>query len=162
LRLDSIAYGLLFAWLNYYYSYQIQRVRLVLLGLSIIFLVYHRTIELNFSSTFAQTVYYSISPMALSLSLPFFYWLKLKPSGFTKACSFISKISYSMYLINLSIIIHPIYLNFNPNNGIFNYFLAWILIISISFMLYQFFEKPLTNLRDVNFSKLLLNKKEGS
>jgi peptidoglycan/LPS O-acetylase OafA/YrhL len=161
LRLDSIAYGLLFAWLNVYYQSFIHRSKNFLLLLSILILIVQRTIELEITSVFAQVFYYSISPIALSLSLPFFNALVIKPSWFSNSFTFISKISYSMYLINLSIIIDPIHQNFPNWNGIFSYLLSWTLIIFFSFLLYQFFEKPITNLRDVSFSKLLSNQKTG-
>jgi peptidoglycan/LPS O-acetylase OafA/YrhL len=157
LRLDSIAYGLLFAWLITYYQSFINRLKFMFLIISVLILVVHRTIELEITSVFAQVFYYSISPMALSLCLPFFNSLVLKPSWFSNSFTFISKISYSMYLINLSIIIDPIHQNFQNSNGIVAYLVSWTLIIFFSFLLYHFFEKPITNLREVSFRKFLFN-----
>jgi len=152
-RLDSIAFGLLISWLHFYYKEKLFKLRWILLIFSAFFLIYHRTIELNITSLFAQLVYLSISPMALSLSIPFFYSLKIGKSWFTNSITFISKISYSMYLINLAIVISPLAQNFQNDNGLIKYGIAWSLIILLSYFSYKFIEKPITNLRDkkINF-----------
>jgi peptidoglycan/LPS O-acetylase OafA/YrhL len=58
-----------------------------------------------------------------------------------------------MYLINLSVV-DVINSNFSRDYGIFNYLVSWILIIGMSYVIYKYFEKPITNLRD---SKLFLS-----
>ncbi len=153
LRLDSIAFGLLTVWLIHYYSEQLRKLRFLFLLICILILVYQRTIVLDYSSFEAQVLYYSISPVALSLTLPYFYFLNLKRNRFTAIFTFISQISYSMYLINLSVV-DVINSNFSRDYGIFNYLVSWILIIGMSYVIYKYFEKPITNLRD---SKLFLS-----
>lgn len=71
---------------------------------------------------------------------------------------FISLISYSMYLLNLSIIqgyIIPIMNNLLGRNDynlglifISNYIAYWVLTIISSFLLYNVYERPITNIRD--------------
>jgi len=148
MRLDSIAFGLLFAWLYLYHSSVLIKFKYHFLFLAILILCYQRTIDLNVTSKFAQVVYLTLSPMALSLSIPFFHSLRLKENVFTLFATFISKISYSMYLINLALVIQVIHINFNAANGFIQYICAWFFIISASYLLYTFFEKPLMNLRD--------------
>ena len=148
MRLDSIAFGLLFAWLHVYHSSVLIKFKFHFLFLCILILSYQRTIDLDVTSKFAQVVYLTLSPMALSLSIPFFYSIQLNKNMFTKVVTLISKISYSMYLINLALVIEIIHINFNATNGIIQYLSAWIFIISASYLLYTFFEKPLMNLRD--------------
>lgn len=158
MRLDSIAFGLLIAWLQFFYHEKLFKLRWTLLLFSAIILIYHRTIELNVTSLFAQLIYLSISPMALSLSIPFFYSMKLGKSWFTNSITFISKISYSMYLINLAIVIDPLVQNFQNQNGLLKYGIAWSLIILLSYFSYRLIEKPITNLRDKKINFFLLFK----
>jgi len=155
IRLDSIAFGLLISWLHFYYEEKLFKLRWILLIFSTIFLIYHRTIELNVTSSFAQLVYLSISPIALCLSIPFFNSLKIRKSWFTNSITFISKISYSMYLINLAIVISPLVQNFQKVNGLIRYGIAWSLIILLSYLSYRFIEKPITKLRDKKINLLL-------
>ena len=148
MRLDSIAFGLLFAWLHVYHSSVLMKFKYHFLFICILILSYQRTIDLDVTSKFAQVVYLTLSPMALSLSIPFFYSIQLNKNMFTKVVTLISKISYSMYLINLALVIEIIHINFNATNGIIQYLSAWFFIISASYLLYTFFEKPLMNIRD--------------
>jgi peptidoglycan/LPS O-acetylase OafA/YrhL len=148
MRLDSIAFGLFFAWLYSYYSDLFLRHKYILLLLAILILYYQRTIDLDVTSKYAQVVYLTLSPMALSLSIPFFYSIEIKKNLFTHFATFISKISYSMYLINLALVIEIIHINYNSTNGIIQYLIAWFCIILASYLLYHYFEKPIMNLRD--------------
>jgi peptidoglycan/LPS O-acetylase OafA/YrhL len=155
MRLDSIAFGLFFAWLYAYYSTFFSAYKLLFLVICILILCYQRTIDLDVTSKFAQVVYLTLSPMALSLSIPFFHSLRLKESVFTAFATFISKISYSMYLINLALVIEVIHINFASTNGFIQYFSAWFFIILASYVLYTFFERPIMNLRDKSFRSFL-------
>lgn len=155
MRLDSIAFGLFFAWLYAYYSTFFSSYKHLLLVLCILILCYQRTIDLDVTSKFAQVVYLTLSPMALSLSIPFFHSLRIKKNLFTQFATFISKISYSMYLINLALVIEVIHINFNSTNGFIQYISAWIFIILASYILYNFFERPIMNLRDKSFKSFL-------
>ncbi|MFM7682547.1 MAG: acyltransferase family protein [Bacteroidota bacterium] len=151
MRLDSIAFGLLFAWGCAYYRDLFLRFKYMLLLIAILILYYHRTIDLDVTSSFAQVIYLTLSPMALSLTIPFFYSIELRKNLFTQFATFISKISYSMYLINLALVIEFIHLNYTSINGIIQYLLAWFCIVFASYLLYYYFEKPIMNLRDKKF-----------
>ena len=108
----GLAFGLLFAWLHVYHSSVLMKFKYHFLFICILILSYQRTIDLDVTSKFAQVVYLTLSPMALSLSLPFFYSIQLNKNKFTEVVTLISKISYSMYLINLALVIEIIHINF--------------------------------------------------
>ena len=55
-----------------------------------------------------------------------------------------------MYLVNIPLIqlTEPLWKNKEKESEIFNYFIFWISLLLISFLVYRFFEKPITDLRD--------------
>jgi peptidoglycan/LPS O-acetylase OafA/YrhL len=97
----------------------------------------------------------SIVPIGTMLMLPKLAAWKRPNDGITKFITFISLISYSMYLLNLKPfgeIVLQILARLAPgwadaNNGLI-YLLYWAFTISASAFLYQFYEKPMTKLRD--------------
>jgi len=83
--------------------------------------------------------------------LPFLQSFKLKEGFFHKTITHISKISYSMYLINLALIAEILRDNFSPKNeidGIVKYILYWCVVVIASTFLYRYFELPVMKLRD--------------
>ena len=64
--------------------------------------------------------------------LPFAQSIKLSKGIIGKSITHISKISYSMYLLNLAIVAEVIKDNFPPTNeidGIIKYLLYWFIVI---------------------------------
>jgi len=60
-----------------------------------------------------------------------------------------------MYLINMSIVSEVMKLNFpakNKGEALLQYVLYWIIVIVISAVIYNYFEKPIMNLRDKKLS----------
>lgn len=150
-RLDSIAYGLLASWIFYYYNIFWAKLRIssFLIGTCLIIFILNYNTEYN--TFYKQVVVFSISPIAAMLLLPFVYSLKAKKNKITNVITHISKISYSMYLINLALIAQVIQYNFAAKNEIdaaLKYGLYWILVIMCSTILYHYFEKPILKLRD--------------
>ena len=99
--------------------------------------------------------YFQITTAALGtlMLFPLLLTFKTGKGIIYKSVTFISLISYSWYLVHLSLVknflmpfieekagglIIPIY-----------YLLYYILSISLAFIMYNYYEKPMTNLRDV-------------
>jgi peptidoglycan/LPS O-acetylase OafA/YrhL len=91
--------------------------------------------------------------------LPFLANLKKGFGKWTIWVTFFSLISYSMYLINLNVVIitiikQNIHGNYSSKkfipaeNWVLDYAIFWILTIGISFVLYQLIEVPFMKLRD--------------
>lgn len=158
-RLDSIAYGLLAAWAFYYYQALWLKYKNQLLIVGIFTLIFAINYIPEFSSFYLQVLYFCVSPISVMLLLPFAIGIKNHSGILAKSVTHISKISYSMYLINFSCIVEVMMKNFPPqnsNDSILKYGIYWFLVITISSLLYKYFEKPIMDLRDNN---LLKNKK---
>lgn len=150
-RLDAIGYGLLGAWLSYYYAGFWRKCRFWFLAIG--FGMHFLMDELNSSTSaiYLQVVAFSLSSIAAMCFLPVAYSIKSVKGMIPKAVTYISKISYSMYLVNLGVVAAIMYKYLpakNTTDGIFKYFLYWFLVIALSGIIYRFFEKPIMNLRD--------------
>ncbi|MBK8581773.1 MAG: acyltransferase [Flavobacteriales bacterium] len=150
-RLDSIGFGVLAAWMAFYVPHWWSKARIpaFLLGaLLILFLVNHQE---PVGTVYRQVVMFSLVPFSVMLLLPAMEGLKLGHGLAAVAVQHISKISYSMYLINLALVAEVIRDNFPPQNGpdgILKYGIFWVVVLAGSSLLYRYFEKPVMDLRD--------------
>jgi peptidoglycan/LPS O-acetylase OafA/YrhL len=97
----------------------------------------------------------SLGTLAL---LPALSGLKRGPSVLQRSATFIALISYSMYLLNLSVIIFHVMpplshlLKIDDNGKLWmaltQYALYWFLTITLSWLLYRFYEVRMTMLRE--------------
>ncbi len=162
-RLDSIMYGCLGAYLLYYYREAFYRYRNPLFFLGLLLLVTPNVV-FAFAGTGAWKMHYinyigitsgSIGTLAL---LPKMSLLRNGKGPVHRAITFISVISYSMYLLNLTVIIFHLMpwlarvlriadIN-RPTNALVQYSLFWILTIGLSWLQYRFYERPLTAFRE--------------
>ena len=147
LRLDSLMYGIIgaYAWFNcrgVWYNYRFY------------FFIAGAIILLSNLSVY-QPISFNLESITFLLFLP--YLSSLKSTGIefiNKIFVFLSSISYSMYLINFSIVLGFLI----PKTSIFigsnfNYFLFWAYTIFISYAIYTFYEKPITKIRDFIIKK---------
>lgn len=150
-RLDSIAFGLFASWVFYYFQNYWERFKVIsfIIGICLIVLIVNDETQNN--TFYKQVVFYTITPISAMLLLPFAQSIKTGKGKLAQAITHISKISYSMYLLNLAIVAEVIRDNFAPKNeidSIVKYLLYWIIVIVGSTILYKYFEKPIMNLRD--------------
>ena len=150
-RLDGIALGLLAAFYKYWYPnlwFKSRNVSFVI-GIVLSYIIIYSTwLPNDFSTKVFKILFQSI---ACFLLLPKFDSIKTAPKFITKVFTHISLISYSMYLINLALVAEVILHNFPPYNAISSYvlyFFFWFVVIIGSTLLYKYFEKPITELRD--------------
>lgn len=156
MRLDTIIYGVLAAYIKFYYNFIWGKysVFLFIVGLLIMLAVPYIPHEPN--DFFSKTYYFSIISIAAMLMLPYADSIKSFKSYFGKIITHISLISYSMYLINLALVAQVIKKNFpvvNPTDGLTKYIIYWVIVIMVSTLIYYFYERPFMNLRDVKFFK---------
>lgn len=150
-RLDSIAFGLLAAWFLFYYESYWLKFKTFSLVVGICLMAYILKFAPSESFFYQQVTYFTISPLSAMFILPFAYGIKKSKGIVAKAITQISKISYSMYLLNLAIVAEVIHDNFPPKggiDGIIKYIIYWIIVIVGASILYRYFEKPFMNLRD--------------
>lgn len=153
-RLDSIMYGVFAVFISHYYPLIWRRCSNVFLMLAGVALLYFLKLHLGYEFyVWVPT----LKSVAVLLMLPYMSNWKLLNSRISVWITNISLISYSMYLINLNVVIHVIIkymINGNllalhePGaNWYIEYSLFWILTISISFLLYKYIEVPFMNMR---------------
>lgn len=151
-RLDAIAYGVLAAYVKFFYPkfWKGHSNKFFVLGIviSMIAIYVPRLYEHFYTQTFSFSVV-SIGAMCL---LPKADSIKsFKNDTIGRAVTYISIISYSMYLINLSIVVQLIskYMEVQTTEMlILRYILYWVITIVLSALIYKFYEKPFLNLRD--------------
>ncbi len=154
-RLDSIMYGVLAAFVAFYYPKLWQKannINLVLLGIVILYVM---KIHLDVSYVVWIPAFKSIAVMIMLPYLANWKTLNWKISRFV---TFISLISYSMYLVNLSVVIHFIIKYCMNGENLtdkhvagsdwpLEYLLYWVFTIGLSFLFYKLVEVPFMEMR---------------
>lgn len=168
-RLDSLMFGVIGAYISFYYSQFWSKYKKPLFWLGIILFILTKFVILGFTGVdglyFPVFSFTLISIATLSL-LPYLSELKTGKGFLYKCVTYVSLTSYSMYLLNLSIIqfwiINKIpWDNFIENSAIIvilKYGLYLILVILLSILLYKYFEIPMTALRDRKDKKAAISK----
>ncbi len=158
LRIDSIVFGFLIAWFYYFKKEHLKKycVYLFILSIHLFFLQFLFMnllgVEIITYPIYFHVFYFTLSSLTFALALPVFIFWKSAKGIFSTLVSFLSKISYSMYLLHYSImsvvvkyIVSELGINFNKLTIISIYL---VLTLSFSYILYRFYEKPLMDLRD--------------
>lgn len=150
-RLDSIGYGLLAAWLYRYYPDGWRQGRwpaLIIGSLGICFLLMYRAPA---GSVYSQVVYFSLSPICMALLLPVAAGISRGEGPVAWFITYTSRISYSLYLVNFSLVAEVIRDQCAPQggaDGIIKYGAFWLIAYIAASLLYYGFEKPVMDLRD--------------
>jgi len=170
-RLDAISYGVLAAYLKYYFPVQwtndILRRRLLFLGLILTGLValsasvvilhlYVKTGLFPAYVFYKRTVYFLFIGLSMTLLMPYMDGWRTAPGGWarfgvSRAITHISLISYSMYLLNLTPIMITVIERIPTTSlgvGWLKVVLFWMLVLVLSTLLFKYFEKPVTELRE--------------
>ncbi len=151
-RLDSIMYGVLGAYL-FYYKVPIWRKynnAYFIIGVLII-------LSTNYFD-FPAVLLYTLRPIGTLFILPKLSSIEKTTWKGGKVITFISLISYSMYLLHVIVVLEIIMplifmaLHITEETSytiiIIKTAMYWSLTILLSYVLYMFYEKPMTNLRD--------------
>lgn len=171
MRLDAISYGVLAAYARHYFPAKWTnaglRRRLFVTGLiltalvslsaSIIVLnIYYKLGVLPAYTFYKRTFYYPFIGLSMMLLMPYMegwrtptgLWARF---GIGRAITHISLISYSMYLLNLTPIMANVIERVPTTSltvGWLKVGVFWILVLVLSTLLFKFFEKPVTALRE--------------
>jgi len=167
-RLDSIMIGVLGAYLNYYHCTLWLRYKKELFFAGLAMLVLYKALYLiRADLNLELNAYYCVySLLLISLGtlflLPFLSTYKRKEGRMYRTITIMSLISYSMYLINLSLVKNsflPFVMQLAPvawtglGMEIFTYMVYWAITIVGSILIYKYYEAPFTKLRDRCFVK---------
>lgn len=157
-RMDAILFGFVLAWLHFFYQQFMFKYKTYLFIISAHLFVFQFVIMNNLgfdiiaTPLYYKVFYFTFTSITIFLALPFFIFWRTSKALYSKPIEFISKISYSMYLLHYSIILVLI----KPIVNSFNWHAANTLIIILYFFFtfvgaylsYRFYEKPMTDLRD--------------
>lgn len=151
-RLDSLMIGVLGAWF-YHYKNQLffkYKEKVLVLGL-ILFLTNKFLISfevLTFAGFYMKVVYFTVLPLSILLMMPFVYYLNPVKINLSIILLFKgSLISYSLYLLNLTIV-SLIILSPLQINHWYKFFLFWFLSIIFAVLMYKYIEIPFMKLQD--------------
>lgn len=161
-RLDSIIYGVMGAYLAHYHAPAWHRHRHLALVAGLAVLLFYKFTLYYLADAIAGHGFYfsvlSFVTVALGtlLLLPFLSQLQLRHGLFYRAVTLISVISYSMYLVHLSLvhrILVPWSMQWLPSlenswRVLVHYGLYWLITIVLSILIYRFFELPVMNMRE--------------
>ena len=148
-RFDSIGFGLLAAWIHFYYNKFWVKSTWYSFAAGLILFTYCILNEFESSKYFTETTYFTLSAFAGMLLLPLAEQFKRSSSVFGKCVTYISIISYAIYLSHFGVSATLIKNCFGyQNHPALMYLLYWSLTIALSSLVYIFYEKPITNLRD--------------
>ncbi len=148
-RFDSIGFGLLAAWIHFYYNKLWVKSRLLCFLAGLILFTYCILNAFESSKYFTETFYFTFSAVAGMLLLPMAEQFKKSGTSFGKCVTFISIISYAMYLSHFGVTASIIKncLSYQTYPALM-YSLYWGFTILFSALIYTFYEKPITNFRE--------------
>ena len=156
-RLDSNMYGVVGAFMFYYYNKLWKKYKNILLGSGIAIIICHRYfLDILFEGYGIYKCVFSFSLVSLGVlfTLPFLNDLKKGTGIIYKVFTFISIISYSLYLVNYSIFNGYAVRLLNICSFTGNTLLAaqyiwyWLFSFIAAYLLYRLFEKPMMELRE--------------
>jgi len=161
-RLDSIMFGVLAAYIAYYFPKVWNKANFAIIPILAFIALYYLKFK-NPSNISEYSIVWLpiIKSLIVFICLPFLTnWKEIRFPRISKAVTFISLISYSMYLTNLTVVIHILikhvvhgnYLHKHilPSYWEYEYLLFWVVTILLSYLLYVMIEVPFMKLRDIN------------
>ena len=154
-RLDSLMFGLLGAWVLHYHPrvWKKYKTPLFIVGLVILALE-HKTMALSGLGLYLCVFSLSAVSIGVLFLLPFLSDLKGGNGRVYRTITFISAISYSLYLVNYSLfnliaILLKRGLKLPPTDkSLFLFFAFWIAAFGLASVLHFFYEMPMMRLRE--------------
>jgi peptidoglycan/LPS O-acetylase OafA/YrhL len=157
-RLDSLMFGIIGAYAQFYHLQKwLRHPKILMVAGLVLFCGYQFVIPHFFAIGSLYYCVFSFSTVSIAtlLLLPFLSSYKSARGKIYVAVTYISLVSYSMYLINLSLVQEWIIGNIQWKAlgnlyliVVLRFALFWTLTMVLSILLYKYFEIPCTNLRD--------------
>ena len=163
MRLDNIGLGVLISYFQYYKPQQWKNVAskkwIVPLGIIIFYGCFYLVFKgYNFlnSPTITNLLFYTLTSVGVMMVIPYLSTVMGTGSKFEQVITSISLYSYSIYLLNYSLVIGIIKI-LSPHPAtimgeLFNYICYLIVTFSGAFLLYKYVELPFMKFRDEHFS----------
>ncbi len=158
-RLDSLMFGVVGAYINYFHKSLWIKFKIQLLFTGILILLASKFLLPQFTAIggiYSCVFSFTLISVGTLFLLPYLSELKTGNGLLYKPITYISLISYSMYLLNLSIVRRWVIGNIpwqEITDNIYikvvlNYSIYWLLVIGLSILIYKYFEIPMTSLRE--------------
>ncbi|MEO6230503.1 MAG: acyltransferase [Ferruginibacter sp.] len=156
-RLDNIMFGVLGAYIAYYFNqvwikYKNQS---LIAGITICLLTkYISFLYFPTSAFYWCNLSFIFAELAILLCFPFFSQVKSGDGKVYKFVTYTSLIAYSMYLVHGALILHLIIarIHFLQQSSfvmlLCRYTIFWITIYLVSILQYKYFEKPIMSIRN--------------
>ncbi len=157
-RLDAILFGVILAWVYWFYKEWLFKNRIYACVIAI-HLFIMQFLVLNFMGfslvthpLYFKVFYFTLTAITISLAMPFFVFWKKEKQFIQLPIELVSKISYSIYLLHYGLIavlfkyvVATFELNLNSAQKILIYLIS---TFCLSYLMYRYYEKPITRLRD--------------
>ncbi len=158
-RLDAVYWGFLLRYFYNKYNDWMHRKEKLLLLVGLFGLIFLNVLRVPLGISVEQTpgfmiiFYLAIHSISICCVIPYLVSMEMKSKMGVKFFTTISLISYSLYLLHYTIILHSLKTVFPSEElkGVYLWlytFLYWGITILFSYLLYKYFERPITNLRD--------------
>jgi peptidoglycan/LPS O-acetylase OafA/YrhL len=159
-RLDSIMYGFLGAWMAFYRHASWLKFRKLLFTAGILLLLIPVMVEFFMGKSLLFLNYFSLplTSLATLFMLPMLSGIRTGKGKIYGFLTFVSMISYSMYLVNFSLVqltiipsLTPVIIKITTNHlwiSLIRVTCYWGLTFLLSYLMYRFYENPMMNLRD--------------
>lgn len=156
-RMDAILFGVIGAYVAYFHPDFWRKSRFIAIGLLIVSFPILRMFVKEQVDFFTIVFFPALKSLAILFILPLFSLWKSAKGMLPKAITYVSIISYSLYLINRTIGIDiVIKYGFHENlrdlhqadqNWVFEYLVFWIASLLLASLSYRFIEHPFMNFR---------------
>jgi len=154
-RLDSLMYGVIGAYLSRFCKSKWVLYKIPLLIFGSMGLIVNKYCQLNLGGSMYYFVFYLATNGLFTLCLlPFFSEYKRGSGFFYNLITYISLISYSLYLTNLTLVqsfiipfLDSIFFKNSSDLKSINFFLFFLVTFIVSTYLYNFVEKPIMGIR---------------
>jgi peptidoglycan/LPS O-acetylase OafA/YrhL len=158
-RFDAIVTGVLFSWLSINYNQFWNRFKWLgtSMGLAIVFFLSFGIglfgLEIEHVPVFWNVFYLPLTSVAFACFLPVLSQWTVKQSRFTASITFVAVISYAMYLLHYGVVLqllkHFCSESWLHGTALFTVVAVYFMLTFVlGFILYRWYEKPLTDLRD--------------
>lgn len=149
-RCDCIYIGVLAAWLKTYAPefWNRHAVKCLIAGIVLITLSFF--IPPHIGTVYTDVFSLTIPPIAIALWFPFMVRIQSYSTAAGEVISHLSVLSYAMFLTNMLVvqIVDQHFSSAFHSIGAWGYGLYWLIVITISLLLYLAVEKPFVILRD--------------
>lgn len=159
LRFDTIGYGVLMAWLVFHVPQVFSQRRVELFGMGALLLVTAILLRTDDGLLYKGTLFLVLSGWSMAMMLPFMAgWHKV--GRWAVVVSFMSRISYALYLVHMPI--RSLYLDLMPGRSVevslLLYVGYWAISIALAAVVYHYWEKPFMAMRDGLSARILRQK----